>query len=125
MLILPLGLCYGRVDSADVADLVRLYLDGRLDDRFLRGRTSLPHAVQAAQHFARETSGDDRIDALHPLGVERGEHQIRVVLSGDSAPIEVILREEMSEPLLSQCHAQTSGRVRIFRLVSVSVVEGR
>ncbi len=66
MLVLPEGLCYGRVDSTDSADLVRLYLDGRLDNRFLRGRTSLPHAVQAAQYFAREASGDDRISALSP-----------------------------------------------------------
>ena len=95
MLVLPEGLCYGRVDSTDSADLIRLYLDGRLDNGFLRGRTSLPHAVQAAQYFAREAYGDDRIDALHPLDVERSEHRIRVVLSGELGPVEVILREEI------------------------------
>src|SRR6478609_3836205 len=40
MLLLPEGLCYGRVDSTDSADLVRMYLEGRLNNRFLRGRTS-------------------------------------------------------------------------------------
>ena len=70
MLVLPEGLCYGRVDSTDPPNLVRLYLAGRLHNKFLRGRTSLPHAVQAAQYFAREASGDDRIDALSPLQVE-------------------------------------------------------
>ncbi|TFV54904.1 sucrase ferredoxin [Mycobacterium sp. PS03-16] len=119
MLVLPEGLCYGRVDSADAAGLVRLYLDGRVDHRFLRGRTSLPHAVQAAQHFARERYGDDRIAALAPLDVVRAEHEIRVVLQADPAPIEVRLAEELSEPLLSQCHAQVAGRVRIFTLVSI------
>jgi hypothetical protein len=119
MLILPEGLCYGRVDSADSADLVRLYLDGRLDDRFLRGRTSLPHAVQAAQHFARQHCGDDRIDALHPVDVERGEHRIRVVLRGEQGPIEVILHEELTQPLLSQCSAKVEGRVRVFVLHSL------
>ncbi|KUH85451.1 MULTISPECIES: sucrase ferredoxin [unclassified Mycobacterium] len=119
MLVLPEGLCYGRVDSTDSAGLVRLYLDGRLDNRFLRGRTSLPHAVQAAQYFARERNGDDRIDALHPLHVERGEHRIRVLLDGGAGPIEVILHEELSEPLLSQCHAQVAGQVRIFTLGSL------
>ena len=86
MLVLPEGLCYGRVDSTDSAELVRLYLDGRLDNRFLRGRTSLPQAVQAAQYFAREASGDDSIDALSPLDVQRGEHKIRVVLAVRRAP---------------------------------------
>lgn len=120
MLVLPEGLCYGRVDTAESAELIRLYLDGRLDNRFLRGRTSLPHAVQAAQYFVREASGNDRIDALHPLEVERGEHRIRVVLTGDSGPLEVVLREEMSEPLLSQCLASVAGQVRMFKLVSIT-----
>jgi hypothetical protein len=119
MLILPEGLCYGRVDSADSAELVGLYLEGRLDDRFLRGRTSLPHAVQAAQHFAREAYGDDRIASLSPLSVERGEHRIRVVLQDDSGTIDVVLTEEMSEPLLSQCDAQITGQVRMFKLASI------
>ena len=105
MLVLPEGLCYGRVDSADSADLVRLYLEGRLDNRFLRGRTSLPHAVQAAQYFAREAFGDDRIASLSPLMSNRASTE-SVMLSGESGPIEVCLTEEMSEPLLSQCHAQ-------------------
>ena len=120
MLVLPEGLCYGRVDSTDSAELVRLYLDGRLDNRFLRGRTSLPHAVQAAQYFAREASGDDRIHALSPLDVQRSEHRIRVVLAGASGPLEVVLAEELSEPLLSTCQASVAGRVRTFVLVSMT-----
>ena len=120
MLVLPEGLSYGRVDSTDSAELVRLYLDGRLDNRFLRGRTSFPHAVQAAQYFAREASGNDRIDALSPLDVQRSEHRIHVVLSGESGPEEVVLAEELSEPLLSTCHAVAAGRVRTFVLVSMT-----
>jgi hypothetical protein len=119
MLVLPEGLCYGRVDSTDSAELVRLYLEGRLDNRFLRGRTSLPHAVQAAQYFARESFGDDRIAGLSPLTVERGDGIIHVVLSGESGPIEVDLIEEMSEPLLSQCDARVAGTVRVFVLNSI------
>jgi hypothetical protein len=119
MLILPEGLCYGRVDSADSADLVRLYLEGRLDNRFLRGRTSLPHAVQAAQYFAREAYGDDRIASLSPVAVDKVDHRIRVTLGGDTGPINVDLTEEMSEPLLSQCHASVAGSVRMFRLASI------
>jgi hypothetical protein len=119
MLVLPEGLCYGRVDSADSAELVRLYLEGRVDDRFLRGRTSLPHAVQAAQHFAREAYGDDRIASLSPISIERAEHRIRVVLQADSGTIDVVLTEEMSEPLLSQCDARVAGQVRMFKLASL------
>lgn len=120
MLILPEGLCYGRVDSTDAAGLVRLYLDGRLDDRFLRGRTSLPHAVQAAQHYARRELGDDRIDAFAPLEVDPGEGTTRVVLRNGAGAVEVTVRDEMSEPLLSQCSASVAGRVRTFELVSLT-----
>jgi hypothetical protein len=122
MLVLPEGLCYGRVDSADSAELVRLYLDGRLDNRFLRGRTSLPHPVQAAQYFAREAYGDDRITGLSPTSVERGDHEIRVVLAAEAGPVEVVLTEEMSAPLLSQCRAQVPGPVRTFKLASLRTV---
>lgn len=120
MLVLPEGLCYGRVDSTDSADLVRLYLEGRLDNALLRGRTSLPHAVQAAQYFAREVTGDDRIAGLPPLSMERGEGKIRVALRSESGIIEVCLREEMSEPLLSQCHAEVPGSVRTFALEAIT-----
>jgi (2Fe-2S) ferredoxin len=120
MLVLPEGLCYGRVDATDAAGLVRLYLDGRLDHRFLRGRTSLPHAVQAAQHFVRDAYGDDRIDALHPLSVEPGAAMTRVLLAADNGPVEVLLDVGMSEPLFSQCGATAAGRVRTFTLRSIT-----
>ncbi|MEZ0354908.1 sucrase ferredoxin [Mycobacterium sp. SA01] len=125
MLVLPAGLCYGRVDQADAAGLVSRYLDGRLDNRFLRGRTSLPHAVQAAQHFAREEFGDDRIAAFPPLSAEPGDGTIRVVLDADPAPVEVVLNEELSEPLLSQCHATVPGRVRVYTLASLTTAGSR
>ncbi|BBX19536.1 sucrase ferredoxin [Mycolicibacterium duvalii] len=120
MLILPEGLCYGRVDSADGAALVARYLDGRLDTSFLRGRTSLPHAVQAAQHYARLHLGEDRIDALAPLDVHAGEGLRRVVLEHHAGPIEVTLRDKMSESLFSQCSATVAGPVRTFELVSLN-----
>jgi hypothetical protein len=53
------------------------------------------------------------------LTVERGKGRTRVVLTAEPAPIEVILTEEMSDPLLSQCHARVAGEVRIFRLASI------
>jgi hypothetical protein len=120
MLVLPEGLCYGRVDSTDAARLVRLYLEGRVDNRFLRGRTSLPHAVQAAQYFARERWGDDRTSALSPLDVRHEDHRIRVTLDAEIGPVEVVLAEVLSEPLQSMCAATSLGRVRTYAMVSIT-----
>jgi hypothetical protein len=54
------------------------------------------------------------------MTVERAEGRTRVVLTAEPTPIEVVLTEEMSEPLLSQCHARVTGQVRIFRLESIA-----
>ena len=43
-----------------------------------------------------------------------------MVLDGASGPIEVALREEMSEPILTACHANVTGSVRTFTLASMS-----
>lgn len=122
MLILPEGLCYGRIDSTDAAALVARYGQGLVDNEFLRGRTSLPHAVQAAQYFARRASGDDRIRTLSPVTVDHVDDTVRVVLTGATAPVEVVLTEQMSEPLLSMCRARVAGRVRTFVLKSISAL---
>jgi hypothetical protein len=76
--------------------------------------------VQAAQYFARESLGEDRIDALSPLKVEHTEHQIRVELRTDPGSVNIVLAEKMSEPLLSMCRASVPGAVRTFELVSIS-----
>jgi hypothetical protein len=122
LLILPEGLCYGRADTAaDPAQLVRLYLDGRVNNGLLRGRTSLPHAVQAAQYFAREATGEDRIDALSPTDVDVDVDKVRVVLKDAENTIEVVLQKQFSEPLFSQCSARVAGRVQTFALVSMKM----
>jgi hypothetical protein len=36
--------------------------------------------------------------------------------AANQGPIEVILKEELTEPLLSACHAKVAGRVRVFVL---------
>lgn len=122
MLVLPEGLCYGRVDGTDAAGLIDKYFAGTLENRFLRGRTSLPHAVQAAQYFARDSLGEDRIDALSPLSVDHQDASIRVVLDGARGPVEVVLIERLSEPLISMCRATVAGRVRTFALESIGTI---
>ncbi|WP_188586597.1 sucrase ferredoxin [Gordonia jinhuaensis] len=122
MMLLPHGLCYGRADSADEpANIVELYTLGRVVNSLLRGRTSLPHAVQAAQYFARKKYGDNRIGSFTEIDVAHGDAVVVVVLASASPgrTLRVTLREELSEPILTMCTAEIPGRVRQFQLVSI------
>ncbi len=117
MIVLPDGLSYGRVDSGDVVDLMGRHAQGRVAADLLRGRTCVPHVVQAAQHFAREHTGDDRIEAFAPIDVLDDGESARVVLdAGDGRRAEVTLRVSASPPLLSTCDATIPGSVRRFAL---------
>ncbi|MFB2585814.1 sucrase ferredoxin [Herbiconiux liukaitaii] len=128
MVLFPHALYYGRVDDTDAATVARAYLDGRVVDEFYRGRSSLTHPVQAAQHFAREAYGDDRLDAYPPLeelwhgdgDPVLGAAHWTVRLDSEAGPVTVELAEHLSEPLLSTCAATRTGRVRQWQLASIA-----
>ncbi|WP_188488105.1 sucrase ferredoxin [Williamsia phyllosphaerae] len=120
MVVLPEGLSYGRIDTADPVDLLTRYADGRVHERFLRGRTCVSHAVQAAEHYLRDATGDDRIEAFTTLDVEEAGDRVRVSLAvAQGSRCTVSLRVVMSEPLLSTCDARIPGSVRRFELESL------
>ena len=120
MLVLPHGLLYGRVDQADdPADIVTRYTEGRVDERYLRGRSSHSAAVQSAQHHARAVVPDDRIDALAPVRVVERDQHVEVTLEGPRGPVEVWLREAYSEPIFTMCRAHAPGPVRRWELIEV------
>lgn len=121
MIILPEGLYYGRVPAEDAPQIVETYRHGELVEEFYRGRSSLSNVVQAAQSYARSESGDTRIAAFPPLGQERaGAGRWRVELGDGDDIVTVVLREEMSEPLLSTCAATKPASVRQFALDSLT-----
>ena len=125
MILFPHGLYYGRVDDGDAARIAESYRAGRIEEAFYRGRSSLTHPVQAAQHYARTAFGDDRVDAYAPLGEEwhdRGDGHARwtVTLADPAGPITVELAEAHSAPLLSTCTATRPGRVRQWNLLALT-----
>jgi hypothetical protein len=121
MIVLPHGLFYGRVDLAeDPAGIITRYTEGRVEPRHLRGRSSYPAEVQVAQHHARATLGDDRIDAFAPLDVVEADGLVEVTLEGPREPIRVLLRESYSEPIFTMCQARTPGPVKQWELVEFS-----
>ena len=101
---------------------------GRIVADRLRGRSSLSHPVQAAQHYAREALGDDRIGAYPPIEelATDGGWRVRLGLDagadvdGEAASIVVELAEESSPPLLSTCAATRLVQVRQYALRGIA-----
>ncbi|MEZ0446336.1 sucrase ferredoxin [Cellulomonas sp. ICMP 17802] len=120
MVLLPHGLAYGWVDDADAVAVVDAYLAGRVEPRFLRGRSAYPHPVQAAQHFARAELGDDGLDAYPPLHQERTDAGWSVRLGAAAGPVTVTLVETSSAPLLSTCAATRALPVREWALAGMA-----
>lgn len=121
MLVLPVGLSYGRVPRGEAVGIVERCVAGEVVEEYLRGRVSFSNVVQAAQAFARRASGDARIDAFAPLGEERiGDGQWRVRLDHDGEVVAVGVRARTSAPLLSTCAATQAVGVREFEPALIS-----
>ncbi|WP_395244168.1 sucrase ferredoxin [Agromyces sp. MMS24-K17] len=122
MAVFPHGLYYGYADDGDPVRIAEAFERGRVVTDRLRGRSSLSHPVQAAQHYARQALRDDRIDAFPPLGEEEVDGGWRVRLAfGAEAEVVVDLVDEASAPLLSTCAANRLVRVRQYGLRWLSV----
>lgn len=119
MILFPHGLYYGRVPAADAAAIVAHYREGILEQRYFRGRSSLPNVVQAAQGFARTATHDYRIGAFAPLSEAQDGDLWSVGLDHDGVPMTVTLTETLSEPLLSTCSATRAMPVRQFALQGI------
>ena len=119
MIVFPHGLHYGRVISVDAVGIIERYTSGTIDHRYLRGRSSLPNVVQAAQAFARKASHDYRIGSFAHRSTEQDSDGYSVVLDHDGASVTVNLVETRSTPLLSTCAATKAAPVREFALRSI------
>ena len=66
LVVLPQGLYYGRLTAESATEVVQSHLGGRVTRDALRGRSCFVPAVQAAQHYARDSLDVDAIDGLQP-----------------------------------------------------------
>ncbi|HET7691080.1 MAG TPA: sucrase ferredoxin [Nocardioidaceae bacterium] len=115
VLVLPDGLYYGRLSSADARRLVAADRAGRVDLAHLRGRCRYPFAAQAAEVFLRTELRETRADALELVTCtdrtaifERGGRLFRVD----------VRRHETLEKLT--CRAVAPARGWYYELAGVS-----
>lgn len=123
MLVLPTGLYYGRVPADEAPGILQAHEAGRVVPQWLRGRSSLTMPAQAAVAAARARFGDDGIDAFPVLGerFDPADARWHVQLDHRGSGVEVLLRETLSEPLLSTCAALEPQPVRQFETVDIRV----
>jgi len=114
LVVFPEGLLYGRMTAAEAPALIEAHARGEVEPRWLRGRTSLPNVVQAAEAFARESTGDHAIDAFTLVSetTTEGGWAVEFDRSGEYLTVEVAA--SLSEPLLSTCSAIVAAPVREF-----------
>jgi hypothetical protein len=91
LVVLPEGLYYGRIDAASAVEVARAHLAGAVDLAHLRGRSSYPMSVQAAELELRGRLGlldlasvvvrsyrIDGAETLATLDTATGAYRVRV-----------------------------------------------
>jgi hypothetical protein len=122
VIALPHGLYYGEVTAEDVPDLVAGYEAGLVRPDLLRGRSSLPAVVQAAQHYARLELADYRLDALAPLRVEPTVPATwRVLLEHPAGPVTVTVRADRGPAIRLTCSSARPESPRVFQLLELQL----
>ncbi|MEU7791562.1 sucrase ferredoxin [Amycolatopsis sp. NPDC049159] len=125
VVLLPHGFTFGGVGPAEAVSLVRGYARGTLAPDTLRGRSSVPPVVQAAQHHARKATGATGVDDLNPVAYASEDDGVwRVTLTRPECT--VLLRERLvtvDRPLT--CAARPPGHIRVFDAVEVLTAGGR
>jgi hypothetical protein len=125
VVVLPEGFYVGRLDAGTAVAAVEGIAQGRLPVANLRGRSSLPLQVQAAQHFARTSLGRDGRDDLAPAGQALAAPATwDVRLTGTGGPdvtVRVHYDPTAAEPVLLTCGADGPKPPPVFTCLAVTV----
>lgn len=108
LIVLPHGICYGRVEPSEMEALVTAHARGEIFSlERMRGRTSYPEAVQAAEVFLRTRLAERKLDALELMGTEPGAEGTRVLFRerANGAEHEVRVASEALLPIMQSCGA--------------------
>jgi hypothetical protein len=104
--VLPHGLYYGRLQPEDAAGFAAAHLDGRLDLDHLRGRSSYPFSVQAAEVHLRRRLGVDRIAPFPLVLHERRGTETTVAFDVDGESWQVRMHTELGDRRQLTCRAR-------------------
>ncbi len=120
VLVLPHGLYYGRLTPPDADVLVRSHADGHLDLEHLRGRSSYPFAVQAAEVYLRRHLDERRVEPLPLQEVAGSGLETRAVFGVDDGRWEVRVHTERTEARQLTCRAAGPSQGLAHRLLGIT-----
>jgi hypothetical protein len=120
LLVLPHGLYYGGLDVADALEVARATAEGRLVLDRLRGRSSLPMPVQAAEIALRRALDETRLAAVTALDHERDGGLVTARFAvGDREYVVTVRAGTSDEPHRLTCQAVRASPVPRFDVVDV------
>lgn len=121
MLVLPEGICYGRVEANEMAALMSAHESNQLHDLGrMRGRCALSAPEQAAEIMLRETLDERGLDTFEVRDTEEVSDVYRVRLQDvrDRREYFVEVRAEKMAPIAASCGAKPKpGERYVSRLI--------
>lgn len=122
LVVLPQGLYYGRLDPPSALAVAGSHLAGELDLDHLRGRSSQPMAVQAAEIFLRRELGSTRdADVVLTGRSARGEVTAAVfAVAGATYDVRVRTTRDPATATRLTCQASRDDPVPAHELLSVT-----
>lgn len=109
VLTLPHGLLYGRVAPSAAGTIVAATRHGSVVVPLLRGRSALPPPAQAADWFARRTTGVDGIDDVAVLDVDGAADTWTIILDVVDRRLRIVVRHVASGCVRpTSCGGQTA-----------------
>lgn len=124
LLCLPHGITYGRVPPEGVVSIASRYALGRLDLDHLRGRSSYPFPVQAAEWHLRRRLAATRIDDVVLRDYRSGSGDMKAVFEvRGGAAWSVHIGISHAAPQLLTCRATQALAPPRYELLAIQRVE--
>jgi hypothetical protein len=122
LVVLPHGLYYGAVDVASASRVVAATLEGQLELDHLRGRSTVPMPVQAAEIALRRRLGETRLDAVEPRGHHRDGDLVTARFTVGGTGHDVVVRQGRAAPARLTCRAGRDATAHDFEILSITRV---
>jgi hypothetical protein len=115
----PHGVYFGRVQPDAAPEIAAAYAAGRIDLRHLRGRSTRPMPVQAAEHMLRRNEGLDRLDDVRIEATWRTTEGYLVTMWTPRGRFDVRIARDAAPPRRLTCRSVSETSPPHYRPISI------